>query len=186
MRRIAIIVGSARRDSLNRKLATALTTLGADRFEFHDVRIDDFPFFDQDIAQNPPPAVVRMKRVIVESDGIIIVTPEHNRSITSLLKNAIDWGSRPAGQSCWIGKPGAILGASPGQTGTAAAQQHLRNILSPQQVILMGQPELYLHYREGMFDSEGAVADDAVKKRMETFLDRFMVWVERVRAPVAK
>ncbi|HEY7860461.1 MAG TPA: NADPH-dependent FMN reductase, partial [Gemmatimonadaceae bacterium] len=93
MRHIAVIVGSARRDSLNRKLATALTTLGSDRFDFHDVRIDDFPFFDQDAAKNPPPAVLRMKKEIVAADGVIIVTPEHNRSITSLLKNAIDWGS---------------------------------------------------------------------------------------------
>lgn len=182
MRRIAVIVGSARRDSLNRKLATALTTLGSDRFDFQDVRIDDFPFFDQDIAKTPPPAVVRMKKEIMDADGIIIVTPEHNRSITSLLKNAIDWGSRPAGQSCWIGKPAGILGISPGQTGTAAAQQHLRNILSPQQVILMGQPEVYVHYREGMFDGAGGVADEAVRKRLETFLERFVIWVERMGA----
>ncbi|MGH7621123.1 MAG: NADPH-dependent FMN reductase [Gemmatimonadaceae bacterium] len=180
MRRIAIIVGSARADSLNGKLATALKILGADRFDFHDVKIDDFPFFDQDIAKNPPPAVVRMKKEIADADGVIIVSPEHNRSITSLLKNAIDWGSRPAGQSCWIGKPGAMLGASTGPTGTAAAQQHLRNILSPQQVILMGQPEFYLHYKDGMFGADGAVADDAVKKRMELFLERFAAWVERV------
>jgi chromate reductase len=104
----------------------------------------------------------------------------HNRSIPAALKNAIDWGSRPAGQSCWIGKPAAIMGASPGQTGTAAAQQHLRNILSPQQMIMMGQPELYLHWKEGMLDDVGGVADEAVKKRMELFLERFATWVERV------
>ncbi len=183
MRHIAVIVGSARRDSLNRKLATALTTLGSDRFDFHDVRIDDFPFFDQDAAKNPPPAVLRMKKEIVAADGVIIVTPEHNRSITSLLKNAIDWGSRPMAESCWIGKPGGILGMSTGQTGTAAAQQHLRNILSPQQMILMGQPEVYLQYKEGMFDAAGGVADGAVRKRLKTFLERFAVWVERVGSP---
>jgi chromate reductase len=182
MRHIAVIVGSARRDSLNRKLAAALTTLGSDRFAFHDVRIDDFPFFDQDIAKNPPSAVLRMKKEIVDADGVIFVTPEHNRSITSLLKNAIDWGSRPLAESCWIGKPGAILGTSPGQTGTAAAQQHLRNILSPQQMILMGQPEVYLHHKEGMFGAAGGVADEAVRKRLETFLERFAGWVERVGA----
>jgi chromate reductase len=180
MRRIAVIVGSARRDSRNGQLATALKLLGANHFDFFDVRIDDFPFFDQDIAKTPPAAVLRMKKEIVELDGVIIVTPEHNRSITSLLKNAIDWGSRPLAQSCWIGKPGAILGTSPGQTGTAAAQQHLRNILSPQQMILMGQPEVYLQYKEGIFDAEGRVADEAVKKRLETFLERLALWVERV------
>jgi chromate reductase, NAD(P)H dehydrogenase (quinone) len=185
MRTIAVIVGSATRDSINRRLATALTLLGRDRFDFVDVRIDDFPFFSLDIAKEPPPAVLRMKKQIADADGVIIVTPEHNRSIPALLKNAIDWGSRPAGTSCWIGKPGAILGASPGQTGTAAAQQHLRNILSPQQVILMGTPELYLHYKEGMIDGEGQVSDEAVKKRLELFLERFVMWVERVRAPAA-
>jgi chromate reductase len=183
MRRIAVVVGSARRDSLNRKLAVALEILGSHRFDFHDVRIDDFPFFDQDVAKNPPPAVLRMKTEIVDADGVIFVTPEHNRSITSLLKNAIDWGSRPMAESCWIGKAGAVLGISPGQTGTAAAQQHLRNILSPQQVILMGQPEIYLQYREGMFDAAGGVADEAVRKRLETFLERFSNWVKRIGAP---
>ena len=180
MRRIAVIVGSARANSLNRKLAAALEALGADRFVFDDVRIDDFPFFDQDVAKSPPPAVLRMKTQIVEADGVIFVSPEHNRSITSLLKNAIDWGSRPLLESCWIGKPGAILGISPGQTGTAAAQQHLRNILSPQQVIVMGKPEMYVQYLEGMFGESGELRDEALRKRIVTFLDSFGARVERV------
>jgi len=180
MRRIAIVVGSARADSLNGKLATALKLLGADRFDFHGVKIDDFPFFDQDVAKSPPAAVLRMKREILDADGVIFVTPEHNRSITSLLKNAIDWGSRPVLQSCWIGKPGAILGISPGQTGTAAAQQHLRNILSPQQVILMGKPEMYVHYAEGMFGEWGEASDEGLRKRLDAFLDAYAAWVTRV------
>jgi chromate reductase len=180
MRTIAVLVGSISRDSINRRVARALEALGQNRFAFTDVRIDDFPLFNIDLAKDPPAPVVRMKKEIVEADGVIIVTPEHNRSIPAALKNAIDWGSRPAGQSCWIGKPAAIMGASPGQTGTAAAQQHLRNILSPQQMIMMGQPELYLHWKEGLLDDVGAVADEAVKKRMELFLERFAAWVERV------
>jgi chromate reductase, NAD(P)H dehydrogenase (quinone) len=186
MRTIAVVVGSASASSINRRLANALERLGADRFAFVRVQIDDLPIFNVDISKDPPASVVRMKGEIASADGVIIVTPEHNRSVPAVLKNAIDWGSRPAGQSCWIGKPAGILGASTGQTGTAAAQQHLRNILSPQQMIIMGQPELYLHWKEGMIDSEGLVVDEAVKKRMEAFLERFAVWVERVgvkRAP---
>lgn len=180
MRTIAVIVGSASSNSINRRLATAVEAIGADRFTFVDVRIDDLPMFNVDGSKEPPAAVLRMKKEVAEADGVIFVTPEHNRSIPALLKNAIDWGSRPAGQSCWIGKPAAMLGASPGQTGTAAAQQHLRNILSPQQIMMMGQPELYLHLKDGMIDAKGGVPDEAVKKRLEAFLERFGLWVERV------
>jgi chromate reductase len=180
MRTIAVIVGSASRDSINRRLANALMLLGQDRFAFVDVRIDDFPLFNIDLSKEPPASVLRMKAEIAGVDGVIFTTPEHNRSIPALLKNAIDWGSRPAGTSCWIGKPTAMLGASPGQTGTAAAQQHLRNILSPQQMIMMGQPELYLHWKAGLVDEAGQVTDETVKKRLELLLERFAVWVERV------
>ncbi len=181
MRTIAVVVGSISRDSINLRIAKALESLGRDRFTFIDVRIDEFPLFSIDLAKDPPAPVVRMKEEIADADGVIIVTPEHNRSIPAALKNAIDWGSRPAGQSCWIGKPAAILGASTGQTGTAAAQQHLRNILSPQQVIIMGVPEMYIHWKAGLLDDAGNVADEAVRKRMELFLERFATWVERVR-----
>jgi chromate reductase len=179
MRTIAVVVGSASASSINRRLASALERLGADRFEFARVQIDDLPLFNVDLSKDPPASVVRMKSEIVAADGVIFVTPEHNRSVPAVLKNAIDWGSRPAGQSCWIGKPAAMLGASTGQTGTAAAQQHLRNILSPQQVLMMGQPELYLHLKDGMIDADGGVADEALKKRLELFLERFGTWVER-------
>ncbi|MBK5186881.1 MAG: NAD(P)H-dependent oxidoreductase [Gemmatimonadaceae bacterium] len=185
MRTISVIVGSASSTSVNKRIASALKLLGADRFAFIDVRIDDFPMFNIDLSKDPPAPVVRMKKEIAESDGVIFVTPEYNRSIPALLKNAIDWGSRPAGQSCWIGKPAGILGASTGQTGTAAAQQHLRTILSPQQMIMMGQPELYLHWKDGLLDAEGRVSDDVVRKRMELFLERFVQWVERVGAKSA-
>ena len=185
MRTIAVIVGSASRTSINRQLATALELLGGDRFAFVDVRIDDFPFFNVDISKEPPASVMRMKREVLDADGVILVTPEHNRSIPALLKNAIDWGSRPAGQSCWIGKPAAMLGASTGQTGTAAAQQHLRNIVSPQQMIMMGQPEVYVHWKEGLLDEAGRVIDEAVLKRLTLFLDRYTLWVERMAAKSA-
>jgi len=185
MRTIAVVTGSASASSINRRLANALMRLGADRFSFTSVRIDDLPMFNVDLSKEPPAAVLRMKGQIAAADGVIIVTPEHNRSIPSVLKNAIDWGSRPAGQSCWIGKPAGILGISTGQTGTAAAQQHLRNILSPQQVIIMGQPELYLHWKEGLIGGDGMITDEAVRKRVEAFLERYASWLERVGAKPA-
>ena len=180
MRTIAVLVGSISRDSINRRVVEALKVLGKHRFAFVDVRIDDFPLFNMDIAKDPPPPVVRMKREVTEADAVLVATPEHNRSIPAALKNAIDWGSRPAGQSCWIGKPAAMLGVSTGQTGTAAAQQHLRTIVSPQQMVMMGQPELYLHWKEGFLNEAGEVGDEAVKKRLELVLERFATWVERV------
>ena len=128
MRSIAIVVGSSSSTSINRRLATALEGLVGERFSFVDVRIDDLPMFNVDAAKEPPAEVLRMKKQILDAEGVIFVTPEHNRSIPAVLKNAIDWGSRPAGQSCWIGKPAAMLGASPGSNrngGRAAASaQH--------------------------------------------------------------
>jgi chromate reductase len=180
MRTVAVLIGSISRDSINRRVVEALKMLGRDRFAFVDVRIDDFPLFNVDIAKEPPPSVVRMKKEVLEADAVLIATPEHNRSIPAALKNAIDWGSRPAGQSCWIGKPAAVMGVSTGATGTAAAQQHLRTIVSPQQMVVMGQPELYLHWKEGFLDATGQVADEAARKRLELFLERFATWVERV------
>jgi chromate reductase len=180
MRTIAVLVGSISRDSVNRRVVEALKQLGKDRFAFVDVRIDDFPLFNVDIAKEPPAAVLRMKAEVAAADAVLIATPEHNRSIPAALKNAIDWGSRPAGHSCWIGKPGAVMGVSTGATGTAAAQQHLRTIVSPQQMVMMGQPELYLHWKEGFLNEAGEVSDEAVKKRLELFLERFASWVERV------
>lgn len=185
MRTIAVLVGSISRDSINRRVVEALKELGRDRFAFVDVRIDDCPLFNVDIAKEPPPPVVRMKQEVGNADAVLFATPEHNRSIPAALKNAIDWGSRPAGQSCWIGKPGAVMGVSTGATGTAAAQQHLRAIVSPQQVVMMGQPELYLHWKEGFLTEAGEVSDETVKKRLQLFLERFEAWVERVRVKSA-
>jgi chromate reductase len=185
MRTVALVVGSASSKSINRRIGDAVRAMGSDRFDFTDVRIDDLPMFNVDHSKEPPAPVLRLKSEIVAADGVIIVTPEHNRSIPAVLKNAIDWGSRPAGQSCWIGKPTGIMGASTGQTGTAAAQQHLRTILSPQQVVMMGQPEVYLHWKEGLLDEQLQITDEAVKKKMELFLERFALWLERMSAKPA-
>src|SRR5215469_12403994 len=135
--RIAVIVGSNRRDSINRKLAQALVRLGAGKFDASFARIDDLPMYNQDNEGNLPPEVVRFKNELARADGVLIVTPEHDRSIPAALKNAIDWGARPWGKNAWIGKPAFITGTSPGAIGSALAQQHLRSVMTG-----LGMPDL--------------------------------------------
>ena len=134
--KIAVIVGTNRRESINRRLAQALGKLRPDRLDFPFVRIDDLPIYNQDDEANLPASVVRFKAEIEAADGILFVTPEHSRSIPAVLKNAIDWGARPWGKNSWTGKVAAVTGTSPGAISTALAQQHLRQILGAQGVVL--------------------------------------------------
>jgi chromate reductase len=127
--KVAVVVGSNRRDSINRKLAQALAGLAEGRLAFHFVSIEDLPLYNQDLEGELPQSVVRFKSEIAAADAVLFVTPEHNRSIPAVLKNAIDWGARPYGQNSWSGKPAAITGTSPGALGTAVAQLHLRQVL---------------------------------------------------------
>ena len=146
MTKIAVIVGSLRRESINRKLATALSKLAKPGTEFNFVKIDDVPLFNQDLEPSPPASVTRLKKDIESADGVLIVTPEYNRSIPGVLKNVIDWASRPYGKNSFDGKPTAAIGTSQGAVGTAAGQQHLRSILTYLNVVQMGQPEGYIVY----------------------------------------
>lgn len=127
---IAVVIGSLRKDSFNKQLAEGLMKLAPPGFSFARVEIGDLPLYNQDDDEKPSAAVVRMKDVMKAADGLLFVTPEYNRSIPGVLKNALDHGSRPTGKSVWAGKPAGIIGISPGAMGTAMAQQHLRNILS--------------------------------------------------------
>ena len=127
---IAVIVGSLRRDSFNKKLANALTPLMPDDMVLRHAEIGDLPLYNQDDDDNQAPPVKRLKSQIEAADGVLFVTPEYNRSMPGVLKNAIDHASRPYGKSSWRGKPAGIVGISPGAMGTALAQQHLRSILS--------------------------------------------------------
>src|SRR3978361_1803965 len=154
--RIAVLVGSLRRDSFNRKLADALPGLAPD-VEFTQLRIDDLPPYNQDDDATPAASVQRLKGEIAAATGLVFVTPEYNRSIPGLLKNAIDHASRPYGQSAWAGKPAGVIGISPSPAGTALAQQHLRNILAYLDMPTMGQPEMYLQKKEGFFDDQGDI-----------------------------
>ncbi|HMK69684.1 MAG TPA: NADPH-dependent FMN reductase [Xanthobacteraceae bacterium] len=182
---LAVIVGSNRRQSLNRKLAQALAKLGTGKFEASFVRIDDLPMFNQDQETDLPAEVVRFKAELAKADGILIVTPEHDRSIPAVLKNAIDWGARPYGQNSWGGKPAFITGTSPGAIGTALAQQHLRAVMVSLGTILIGG-EAYVTFKPNLIDDAGTIADDSTQKFLQGFVDRFADLVARLAQPRAE
>ena len=175
---IAVIVGSLRKDSFNRKLATALAKLGPPEFTFKQVTIGDLPLYNQDDDGNQAPAVQRLKSEIKAADGLLFVTPEYNRSMPGVLKNAIDHASRPYGQSAWVGKPAGVLGISVGQIGTALAQQHLRNVLAYLDVPTMGAPEAFLQVKEGFFDADGNIGAES-KGFLQGWMDRYVAWVKQ-------
>jgi len=177
--KIAVVVGSNRRESVNRKLAEALAKLRPDRLAFNFVRIDDLPLYNQADEGNLPSSVTRFKAEIAAADGILFVTPEHSRSIPAALKNAIDWGARPWGQNSWTGKVAAVTGTSPGAISTALAQQHLRQILSAQGVVLSGG-EAYIQFKQGLIDDNGNVPDESTRGFLKSFLDQFATLVGRL------
>jgi chromate reductase, NAD(P)H dehydrogenase (quinone) len=175
---IAVIVGSLRRDSFNRKLATGVTKLAPPDFSFKQVQIADLPLYNQDDDANPAESVKRLKSEISSATGLLFVTAEYNRSVPGVLKNAIDHASRPYGKSVWAGKPAGILGASVGSIGTSVAQQHLRNILAYLDVPTLGQPEAFIHVTDGLFDSAGDIADGS-KKFLQNWMDQYIAWVRK-------
>ena len=179
--RLAIVVGSNRCDSINRKLAEALVRLDAGRFDTGFVRIDDLPMYNQDQEQPLPPAVDRFKRAIESADALLFVTPEHSRSIPAVLKNAIDWGARPWGKSSWPDKPAAIIGASGGAISTAVAQQHLRTVLGNQGLHVLGG-EAYINFKPDLVDTEANVTDDSVRTFLKAFVDRLAAFADRFAA----
>lgn len=179
---IGVVVGSLRKESLNRKLATALAQLAPPEFVFKQVEIGGLPLYSQDDDGHPAAAVVRLKEEIKGSDGLLFVTPEYNRSMPGVLKNALDHASRPYGQSVWGGKPGAVVGITIGTSGTALAQQHLRNVLAYLDVATMGQPEVFLQHKEGFFDSDGNIGADS-RAFLQGWMDRFIAWVKLHTGP---
>ena len=182
--KIALIVGSLRRDSFNRKLAGGLTKLGPADFSFHDVQIGDLPLYNQDDDASQAPPVKRLKAEIKAANGLLFVTPEYNRSIPGVLKNAIDNASRPYGQSAWAGKPAGVLGISVGAVGTAVAQQHLRTILAYLDVPTLGQPEAFIQAKEGLFEADGSIGA-ASRKFLQGWMDRYAAWIRKHDLTVA-
>jgi chromate reductase, NAD(P)H dehydrogenase (quinone) len=176
---IAVVVGSLRRDSINRKLANALIKLAPAEFSFKQLKIDDLPLYNQDDDGNQAESVKRLKREIKASHGVLFVTPEYNRSVPGVLKNAIDHASRPYGQSAWAGKPAGVLGASIGTVGTAIAQQHLRISMGYLDMPALSQPEAFIHVKEGFFDASGDIASEDSRKFLQGWMDKYVAWVKK-------
>ena len=175
---IAVVVGSLRKDSLNRRLATALAKLAPPEFDFTQVEIGDLPLYNQDDDGHDAEPVKRLKSEIKAAHGLLFMTPEYNRSYPGVLKNALDHASRPYGQSVWGGKPAGVLGISIGPMGTALAQQHLRNVLAYLDVPTLGQPETFLQAKEGFFDEGGNIGPDS-KQFLQSWMDRYIAWVKQ-------
>ncbi|UNK49555.1 NAD(P)H-dependent oxidoreductase [Lysobacter sp. S4-A87] len=175
--RIAVLIGSLRRESINRQLAHGLFKLGPADFEFHECRIDDLPLYNQDDDSHQAAPVKRLKQEISGAKGVMFVTPEYNRSVPGVLKNAIDHASRPYGQSAFAGKPAGVIGASIGSIGSALAQQHLRNTLAYLDMPTMGQPEVFIHAKEGLFDDDGQIGAGS-RKFLQEWMDRYVDWVK--------
>ena len=178
---IALVVGSLRRESFNRRLADALIKLGPAEFTFKRIEIGDLPLYNQDHDASPSEQVQRLKSEISASQGLLFVTPEYNRSMPGVLKNALDHASRPYGQNAWKGKPGGVIGMSGGPIGTALAQQHLRNVLAYLDVPTLGQPEAFLQHKEGFFEADGSVGAGS-KKFLQGWMDAYVAWVKRHQA----
>lgn len=179
---VALIVGSNRRESINRKLAHALVKLSPPSLSFHHVRIDDLPLYNADLEADRPEAVLRFTAEVAASDAVFIVTPEHNRSVTAVLKSAIDWGSKPMDKNVWRDKPTAITGTSPGAIGTAVAQQHLRQILAVLGATVMGG-EAYVSFKPDLLDEQGQIGDASTRTFLQAYINRFAALVAKL-API--
>lgn len=176
---IAFIVGSNRGESINRKLAGALVKLAPASLSFREVRIDELPMYNGDLEAARPDGVNAFTAALRSADAVMIVMPEHNRSLPAVLKNAIDWGSKPADQNVWRDKPVFITGTSPGAIGTAVGQQHLRQILGAVSSLVMGG-ECYLQFKPDLIDAEGNVTVEGTRKFLRGHLDRFADLVGRL------
>jgi len=183
MFKVAVLVGSIRPNSSNLQFARALEKLALGRLQFDVIDLAALPFYDETLWANPPAAVLDMKQRIAAADAVLFVTPEYNRSIPGVLKNAIDWPSRPFGQSVWDGKPAAIVGATAGQSGTAQAQAHLRSILPILGVVLMGRPEVYQTLKPGMIDENHLITDERTRDFLRKWVDSYVAWIGRFALP---
>ena len=177
---IAVLVGSLRRESFNRKLATAMAQLAPADFVFQQLQIDDLPLYNQDDDEGQADCVKRLKTELNQAHGLMFVTPEYNRSIPGVLKNAIDHASRPYGQSAWEGKPAGVMGVSVGTVGTALAQQHLRTILAYLDVPTLGQPEAFIQAKDDLFDKNGSIGKASLPF-LQGWMDHYVAWVRKFR-----
>ena len=176
---VAVLVGSLRKASLNRKFAHALERIAGERMKFDYVDLADLPHYDDDLWADTPAAVSALKQKIDACDGVLIVTPEYNRFFPGIIKDALDWGSKPKGQNNWSGKPCAVTGVTPGSTGTAVAQSHTRLAALSVNMIVQHFPELYVQWKDDRFAEDGTIKDDDTRALLEEFVSAFAQWIER-------
>jgi chromate reductase len=178
-KRIALLVGSIRKDSLNRKMAKALISLAPETLHPEIVEINDLPLYNQDLDDQgiPPAAWTRFREQIKACDGVLFITPEYNRSVPGVLKNAVDVGSRPYGKSVWQGKPGAVMSVSPGAIGGFGANHHLRQALVALDVPTMAAPEAYIGHAGNLFNEKGEITNPDVLGFVQKFITAYANWV---------
>ncbi|MFD1212639.1 NADPH-dependent FMN reductase [Arthrobacter sp. GCM10027362] len=178
--KIGYFVGSLASGSINRTLSTALIKLAPDTLEFAEIPIRDLPLYSQDYDADYPPAGRALKEAIEASDGILFISPEYNRSIPGALKNAIDWGSRPWGTNSFARKPTGIIGASPGNIGTAVMQSSMRSVLSFLDAPQLNSPEAYIKFDPQVFGNDGEVRDESTEKFLRHYMEEYAAFVQRV------
>ena len=181
-KKIAVLVGSLRKESFNRKMAKAVIALARETFQLDIIEIGDLPLYNQDYDDEgkPPSPWVEFRNRLRSYDGFLFVTPEYNRSVPAPLKNAIDVGSRPYGQSVWGGKPGAIISVSPGAIGGFGANHHLRQSMVFLDVPIMQQPEAYIASAGKLFDERGELVNQSVREYISKYMQSFAAWVETI------
>jgi len=178
-RNVAVIVGSLRKESFNRKTANALVAMAQPPLKLEIVEIGHLPFFNQDQEADPPQVVRDFKQKIESFDAVLFVTPEYNRGVPGVLKNAIDVGSRPYGKSAWSRKPAGVISVSPGAIGGFGANHHLRQSLVFLDMPAMPQPEAYIGKAASLFDEKGALVNDSTRDFLQKYLQAFTQWIER-------
>jgi len=182
VKKIGVVIGSLRKESLNRKMANVLIKLAPASLSLQIIEIGDLTIYNQDLedANNIPDSWKKFREKIQSCDGILFVTPEYNRSIPGVLKNAIDIGSRPYGKSVWTGKPAAVISVSPGAVGGFGANQHLRQTFVFLDIRAMQQPEAYIGQAGDLFDQSGEVSKEDTKKFLSKFINSFAEWMEKL------
>jgi chromate reductase len=183
--KIAILIGSLRKESLNRKTALALIQAAPETLELEIISIGDLPFYNEDLEASDPAEWQAFRSQLSSADGLLFVTPEYNRSVPAVLKNALDVGSRPYGKSSWDGKPGAVVTVSPGNIGGFGANHHLRQSLVYLNVPTMQQPEAYIGGAAALFNEEGTLINESTQTFLSAFMKAFATWVERNAKPAA-
>jgi chromate reductase len=178
-RNVAVLVGSLRKESFSRKVAVALAGLVPASLQLQIVEIGQLPLYNQDAEADPPKPWADFRERIRGADAVLFVTPEYNRSVPGVLKNAIDVGSRPYGSSAWAGKPGAVISVTPGGLGAFGANHHLRQSLVFLDVPVLQQPEAYISHAAKLFDADGKLTSDDTRQFLGKFGEAFAAWVDR-------